>query len=54
MKRELINKYKNAFKNIKEVSFLSNNPKSVSNNWLVTILLNIKDNKIAKNEEISF
>tara|TARA_A100001035_G_scaffold275552_1_gene269128 strand:+ start:263 stop:1462 length:1200 start_codon:yes stop_codon:yes gene_type:complete len=50
MKIELINKYKNAFQNIKEVTVFSNKHKSVSNNWLVTILLDIKDKIIAKNE----
>ncbi len=50
LKRDLLTKYKYAFKNIKEISFLSAKNNTYTNNWLVTIILNIKDNKIAKNE----
>ena len=50
MKKDLLDKYKANLNNINQVSIVSPRKGSVSNNWLVTIVLNLEDKSIVKKE----
>ena len=49
-KKDLLNKYKTKLNHINQVSFISPKDDSVSNNWLITIVLNLEDKLIVKKE----
>ena len=49
-KKDLLEKYRSTLNHIKQVSFVSPRDGSISNNWLITILLNIEDESIVKKE----
>ena len=50
LKRKLLKRYINSFNLVKEVSFITPQDNSLSNNWLVTISLNLEDQAIIKKE----
>ena len=49
-KKDLLEKYKTTFNHIKQVSFVSPRDGCISNNWLITIVLNLEDQSIVKKE----
>ena len=49
-KKELLEKYKSTLNHINQVSFVSPRDGSISNNWLITIVLNLEDQSIVKKE----